>query len=301
MAKVNVVWKTYNPSTTIARGYWDQGILEDILKDDQFVHHENFDFVKHPYSEGAIVIINGRTHTKDIPKINGDINKLRWVLFIETGDEEASFEWRNVKHPIMRVWIQLPRMNLHNDVSFHLPNGYRAGTLDVLKDIGIRERIYDVTFIGQVNHDRREQCVEALKALPVDDYAHNFLVETSRFGEEKLDQQAYMTTLAQSKIVLCPSGVESPDTFRLYEALEAGCVPIVDAFATRNQDWGFWNYLFKGDYPFPVISYWDKLPDLLPELLKNYPENANKCFSWWQNKKREIKYKLIDDVKELSK
>jgi hypothetical protein len=100
---------------------------------------------------------------------------------------------------------------------------------------------------------------------------------------------------------MCPSGVESPDNFRLYEALEAGCLPIVDAFSTNNQTPGFWRYLFGDDIPFPIVSYWDELPKLLPELLKDYPRNANRCFSWWQLKKREIKYKLLDDVEELSR
>ncbi len=300
--KINVVWKTYHPTDTINRGYWDQGILEDIFKvDDRFVHHDDFAFTRHPWNEGAIVIINGRTHTKDTARINADLSKLRWVLFIETGDEEAVFPWREIKHPIMRVWVQLPRMNQHNDVSYHLVNGYRAGAADILDGLGQQQRTTTVYFAGQVNHDRREQCVEAMKALDPMQYPNNILMETSGFGQEIVSQTEYLTIMAQSKIVLCPSGVESPDTFRLYEALEAGCIPIVDAFATRNQDWGFWNYLFKGDVPFPIISYWDKLPDLLPELLNNYPENANKIFSWWQLKKREIKDKLYADVKELSK
>lgn len=299
--KINVVWKTYLPTTTINRGYWDQGILEDLFKDGEFEHYNNFDWVKHPYDQGAIVIINGRTHVNETPKINADINKLRWVLFIETGDEEATFPWREIKHPIMRVWLQLPRMNVHDDVSFHLPNGYRPETMELLKEIGKQERSIDVYFAGQVNHARREQCVEAMKNLPQEVYPNNVIVETQGFGEEKISYVSYLENMARSKIVLCPSGVESPDTFRLYEALEAGCLPIVDAFATNNQSWGFWQYLFKEQPPFPIISYWDKLPDLLPELLKNYPENANKCFSWWQNKKRDIKYKMLADIKELSK
>lgn len=299
--KINVVWKTYHPSTTINRGYWDQGILEDLFKDGEFEHHNDFGFVKHPYSEGAIVIINGRTHVNELPKINGDINKLRWVLFIETGDEEALFPFRELKHPIMRVWLQLPRMNLHNDVSYHLVNGYRPETMETLKQIGKQNRSIDVYFAGQVNHARREQCVEAMRNLPSEIYPSVVIEETHRFGEEKIPYTAYLENMAKAKIVLCPSGVESPDTFRLYEALEAGCIPIVDAFATNNQSLGFWQYLFKEQPPFPIISYWDKLPDLLPELLKNYPANANKCFSWWQLKKRGIKDKLYADIKELSK
>lgn len=292
MAKTDVVWQSYHVPEAINRGYWDQSILEDMLKGDDFRHHNGVDRVK----DGAIFIINGRMHVEDAAAINADIAKLRWVLFIITGDEEATFPWREIKHPIMRVWVQLPRMNEHNDTSMKLPNGPRPGSREQLRKIGPQEKKYDWSFIGQVNHPRREQCVEAAKELP-----NGIVVPTAGFGDEKLNQAAYMEVMAQTKIVLCPSGIECPDTFRLYEALEAGCLPVVDAFSTKHQAPGFWSYLFGEDIPFPIVDYWDKLPALLPELLKGYPHNANRAAAWWQNKKREIYYRLIDDVKELSK
>jgi predicted aldo/keto reductase-like oxidoreductase len=45
-------------------------------------------------------------------------------------------------------------------------------------------------------------------------------VETDGFGKEILDYETYMTRMAQAKIVPCPSGIETPDNFRLYEALD---------------------------------------------------------------------------------
>lgn len=302
MDKVNVVWKTYHAPEVIGRGYWDQGLLEDIFKQGNYEHFTEIDQI--PQGEGAdwqgaIFIINGRTHTEDAEKINADIAKLRWVLFIETGDEEASFPWRDIKHPIMRVWMMLPRMNEHNDTHFKLPNGYRVGTPDVLKAIDYKEKTIDFSFVGQVNHDRREQCVEAAKELlPI---YNGVVTTTDAFGKEALNQRGYMELMAKSKIVLCPSGIESPDNFRLYEALEAGCVPVVDAFSSRHKHPGFWRYLFGNNIPFPILDYWDALPKLMPELLRDYPANANRCFAWWQLKKRQIRLQLEDDIKELSK
>lgn len=302
MDKIDVIWKSYHKPEILDRGYWDDGLLEDIFKQLEVRHHYGFDWVQQGEikedQDGAVVIINGRTHIEDTDKINEDIAKLRWVLFIDTGDEEATFPWREIHHPIMRVWMMLPRMNIHDDTHFKLPNGYRPDTHDILGDIGNQERKLDWFFAGQVNHDRREQCVEATKDL---EGFKGLRIETQRFGEEKLPYREYLHTMAQSKIVLCPSGVESPDNFRLYEALEAGCVPVVDAFSSKHKHPGFWRYLFGNDIPFPIIDYWDALPKLMPELIKDYPANANRCFAWWMQKKRHIKYQLLDDVKELSK
>lgn len=310
---VHVLWLSYHEPDILARGYWDQGLLEDIFKQGSFMHHvgrsEVFDFLEANDSveipeerEGAIVVINGRTHVDDVLQVNSDIIRLRWCLFIETGDEEATFPWREIKHPRMKVWMMLPRMNQHDDVSFHLPNGYRPVTRSTLHEVGYQPKRFDWFFAGQVNHARREQCVQELKYL-VDsgENTNGNLVTTDEFGKEVLPYHRYMETMAESKVVMAPSGVESPDNFRLYEALEAGCLPIVDAFSTRNQAPGFWRYLFGDDIPFPIVNYWDELPKLLPELLKDYPRNANRCFAWWQLKKREIKYKLLDDVAELSR
>lgn len=305
MDKTDVVWLSYHKPEILARGYWDQGLLEDIFNDvGGFKHHENFASdsnatgYKPSDEKGAVVIINGRTHIEDADKINADIAKLKWVLFIDTGDEEASFPWRDIKHPLMRVWMMLPRMNHHDDTHYKLVNGYRPDTRKLLKEMGQQPRELDWFFAGQINHERREQCVAALKGL---EYGYGKIVETEKFGEEKLPYKEYMALMAGAKVALCPSGVESPDNFRLYEALEAGCLPVVDAFSTKHKHPGFWRYLLGDDIPFPIIDYWDALPKLMPELLRGYPENANRAFAWWQNKKREIKYRLLDDVKELSK
>lgn len=299
MDKINVVWRTFHKPDVIGRGYWDQGLLEDAFAKGNFEHHENTHNI--PPTEGAIFIINGRTHIEDSARINKEIEPLAWVLFIITGDEEAVFPWREIKHPIMRVWVMLPRMNQHNDTAYKLVNGYRPATRQVLKEIGRQERTQDWFFAGQVNHDRREQCVHELRLfIERDQFPNGILITTDGFGKEVLDYKTYMSHMAKSKIILCPSGIESPDNFRLYEALEAGCLPVVDAFATNNQSPGFWQYLFGNDIPFPIVDYWDKLPALMPELLRGYPENANKAFAWWQQFKRSLYFRIIDDVRILN-
>jgi hypothetical protein len=303
--EVLVIWKSYHEPEFIARGYWDQGILEDLFTrpgELSFRHATTFDAVNEGEGldrDGAVVVINARSHLEDIDKINADISRLRWCLLILTGDEEGQFLWQHIRHPMLRTWVQLPRMNVHNDVAQKLPNGARPDTRKLLKAIGPQPKTLEFIFAGQVNHDRREQCVEAARALEPNYSCH--ITETDAFGKETVPHPEYLNLLAHSKIVLCPSGIETPDTFRLYEALEAGCLPIVDAFASRNQDWGFWNYLFKGEVPFPIIPYWSDLPALLPELLRDYPHNANRASAWWQSIKRDLYFKLVDNIKELNR
>jgi hypothetical protein len=302
MDKINVVWASYHKPDIIARGYWDQGMLEDIFAMDgpyEVVHYNSTEEV--PNGEGALFIINGRTHTEDAGRINSDIAKLAWCIFIETGDEEALFPWRDIKHPLMAVWLMLPRMNQHDDVAFHLPNGYRPDTRKLLKEIGRKERDMDVFFAGQVTHERRVQCAEELIKLTRATAYRVLVVPTQSFGEEKLPYKEYLSAMARSKIVLCPSGPESPDNFRLYEALEAGCIPIVDAFSTNHKHPGFWKYLLGDDMPIPEVQYWDELPQIVPGLVENYDVISAEISIWWQFYKRNMRNKLYDTIKEFNR
>lgn len=305
MDQIDVVWLSYHDNV-LARGYWDQGILEDIFKQGNFKHYEGFvqdgePENKNAYShgDGAIVIVNGRTHETNADEINRDIARLQWVLFIETGDEESVFPWRDIKHPLMKVWLQLPRMTEHDDTHFKLPNGYRPDTHDELAKIEPSERNIDYLFIGQVNHERRQQCFDVATQFKTV-YPTAIVEKTEGFGSDQVKYPDYLKLLTKSKIALCPSGVESADNFRLYEALEAGCLPVVDAFSTNFKTAGFWKYLFGSDVPFPIVDYWDAFPNMIPHLLSDFPANANRCFAWWQGYKRKIKWQLLDDVKELA-
>jgi hypothetical protein len=44
----------------------------------------------------------------------------------------------------------------------------------------------------------------------------------------------YYRQMADAKVAPAPSGPETPDSFRLFEALESGCVPIADTRVPKN-------------------------------------------------------------------
>lgn len=298
MDSVDIVWVTYHKDI-LARFYWDQGILEDIFKQGNYTHHIGFDdYWKNAKHDGAIVIINGRTHAsaKDYAKLNEDIKPLRWVILIITGDEESLFDHIQVKHPLMTYWVQLPRLNKHNDVH-RLVNGYRPTTREILGKVSRYqdERTCDWMFAGQITHRRREQCEHILQSAEMQKL-QNVFITTKTFGEEAIEYSEYLTAMSHTKFVLCPSGPESPDSFRVWEALEAGCIPIVDSHSTNNEVPGFWEYLLGNDMPFPIVNEWYELPTLMPQLLKEYPHNANRAFAWWQLHKFNLKRELEKEI-----
>lgn len=279
---LNIIYLSVKEGTP-PHSYWDHGFLDDYLFP-QF-KHKTYECSKIPDGlDGAVVVIPARAQFDCIEAINVELAKLRWCIVILTGDEESVFPWRELSHIRMLVWIMSPKQSMHGDAAFKIGSGYRKEEPSLLRELGLREREYDWFFAGQVTHEARIKCVEALKNIP-----NGVLLETKGFGQG-LEYGEYIQYMSESKFIPCPSGPVSPDNFRLYEALEAGCIPIADGG-------DYWSFLFDEPVPFPVLSDWSKLPEILPTLLNNYQPLANKVFGWWQLYKRRIADKLYENVR----
>lgn len=279
---LNVLYLSVKPETP-PHSYWDHGFLDDYLFP-QFIHTTQEVREIPDGLDGAVVVIPARAQADSVEKINHELAKMRWCIVILTGDEEHDFPWRDLKHDRMLVWIMSPEQGTHDDAAFRIGSGYRKEAPEILESIGLADKTIDWYFAGQVTHEKRKRCVEQLQKIP-----NGLLIETEGFGQG-VNYLEYLNYMAQSKFAACPSGPVTPDNFRLYEALEAGCIPIADGG-------DYWSYLFGEPVPFPVLTEWEKLPEILPELLKNYQPLANKVFAWWQLYKRRIADKLYAQVK----
>ena len=82
-----------------------------------------------------------------------------------------------------------------------------------------------------------------------------------------------------------------------YEALEAGCIPILDEQNPAGET-GFWEMLGL-DKVAPTIRYWRDLPSMVDSLLNNRLEAAAMCSARWQQHKRRMLQWLYDDVSHV--
>lgn len=240
--------------------------------------------------DGAVVVIPARHHVDDIDAINDLLAELDWVLVILTSDEERVFPVEKLEHPNMRVWVQTPHVDDRAD--WVLPVGWPPHLPGLLRNIDYPDRD-GWFFSGQVNNRRRKECVETLRGL-----AGGRLVETPGFTQG-LPHDEYAAGLAHAKIVPCPSGPETVDTFRVWEALEAGCVPVVDCNTPAGDGSWYWSLLAPGS-EVPWIRSWTDLPDLVDLIEEGWPANVNRLSAWWQGYKRRLSQRLRDTVRELS-
>lgn len=292
---MNVVWLWLNKEKH--EGFWDWAYLEDLFAGNlwkppgfpTFTHHQG----EVPDINGAVVVIPSRNQVEHLDEINKQLAKLDWCLVILTGDEQSVFPWKELKHPNMKIWAMHPHPDIHQGVDRHLINGYPPQAKQLGK-IPLNEKPLDVFFAGQINHERREQCADHVEKVP-----NGKVVRTKGFTQG-LPHQEYYQLMSEAKFVPCPAGNHMPDTFRIYEALEAGCIPIADSKPSGKYPGNFWYNLFGSEPPFPVIEEWESVQDVINDWMPRWKQKANEIQSWWAKQKRKAAYDLMQDLYALS-
>lgn len=305
---VDVVWLTYNPGS-IARGYWDQGLIEDLFAGRlwptngapvEYVHRDGLDEFRSAYDgralPGAIVVVPARHNLANVDDLNRDLAALPWVLLMLTGDEEALFPWAKLDHPRSAVWAMGSRPDTNNvGVDRALGSGYPPWFPELVQSWPPPFRHVRWFFAGQVTHARREDCAGVLRGR-----TDGILHESPGFTLG-LTHDDYAEGLQRAQLAPCPSGPVSPDSFRLYEALEAGAVPIADEVTPAGPIPGYWAHVFGCPVPFGVIH--DRWSDLATVLdCADYPTARHRLnvATWWRLWKRSLAYDCADTVYRLS-
>jgi hypothetical protein len=286
------------------------GLLEDLfdgklwspVKGHEYVNRNSFAEVSEE-TKGAIVVLPGQHHASDIDQLNRDLSRFAWVLLFVLGDEESLFDVRAVVHPRIKFWIQSRRTVTSDPTNRFLPWGYPQNTKKDLKAFRSEKdycyKPWSWFFAGQITHIRRQQCVRELRQLT---NASGCLKETPGFTQG-YPRDTYLKQMVGAKIAPCPAGVVTPDSFRVWEALEAGCLPVVDAMSPRpdvcaTQHW--WNILLGQEPGFPIVGDWQEAQGIIERELRAWPESGNRAFAWWQKYKRELAYRIRDDVNTLA-
>lgn len=315
--KTYIAWQSYKKETP-NRGYWDMQMIEDLfsrqmwtpVNANEFEHVDNIQDVPRG-TDGVIMVLPARHHAHEmwLDKINDDVVRFKWVIFMLVGDEESVFPAWRLKHPNKRIWLMMPRdqQDMHKMVDVGLPNGYPT---DMAKYRGKfkkqeLEKPLDWFFAGQDTHFRRHVFVEyaqSIGGMPGPQFGtKGVLVPTEGFTQG-LEHDKYYEWMASAKIIPCPAGAEAPDSFRFCEALESGCIPFADNRSSNHRyPPGYWNFLFKDDkLPFPIIDDdWRLFPRHLIETMKDWKATANRIGTWWLQYKRNLSYQLETNINNL--
>lgn len=197
--------------------------------------------------------------------------------------ERAAFVYRNYWH---EKFLALPQVKC-----FGL--GYKNGLSKNIGDRSAKEtknRKYTWSFAGQISKSTRMAMISEMKKI-----ANYYIFEIQSFADPvSLSVEKYRDLLLDSVFVPCPRGFVNLDSFRVYEALECGCIPVVERDSL--------NYFtrFLGDHPFITVGSWDEAPYLIENLLNNPEELERKrssCFNWWKEYKRNLQQEIAEVIK----
>jgi hypothetical protein len=167
-----------------------------------------------------------------------------------------------------------------------IPLGYANGrSAAQLSTPSFESRPYLWSFAGSMDRPGRSQAIDILKST-----GNFMLADKPSWGDaQKLGVNEYIQLNQQTKFVPCFSGSSALESYRLYEALEQGAIPI---YVPDGQD----TYIeVLGKHPILSFPSWQKVTELLPTLVQNAAvmEDHRRILStWWQGKKADIKNRL---------
>lgn len=153
----------------------------------------------------------------------------------------------------------------------------------------VMERGNDLFFAGSVQHVKsflkrpkelaRQRMCDALDRLQ--EKNPDICVKrsiTENFADSiNSGNEAYLREMANTKICPIPRGANL-ETFRFYEAIRYGCVPVGEAFPDNG---------FYKDAPIIRLDHWSQLGEVIPPLLKDgdrLEELSARALKWWQDR-----------------
>jgi len=142
-------------------------------------------------------------------------------------------------------------------------------------------------FIGSLRSNRAEM-VQVVRDNNLDCYMSANLVWGSRDGLPPLN---YRQILADSVFTLTPWG-NNPESLRIYEALEAGSIPIYQKHENDFVEFAL------GPNPIPTLNSWKEMPELIKSLMEDKPKLLKlqgDLIAWW----RQYKIRLQQKVKRV--
>jgi hypothetical protein len=135
----------------------------------------------------------------------------------------------------------------------------------------------------------RARMLQALLDVP-----GGFIHTTPQFGLGTLSPPVYGGILRRTLFCPAPRGDRTWDSFRLYEGLEMGCVPMVE----RAE--GYFRRLL-GEHPMIEIDDWSEAARLARALLEDRPTldaRRQACGDWWQATKARLAREVAALVRE---
>lgn len=227
--------------------------LEPVLDTDTFDPQDNL-----------IAVLIKPNWTEQLEWLN-ILRKSHTFKILHLSDEHQSDPIHMYSWPEVRGVLRFYNRSDLSPSVFVIPLGYNRQFNSNVQLPPLQNRHNMWAFAG-TNWKDRETDLQILKAIQ----PHYVKYYKEWKDPDQLGEQEYISMLLSSKFVPCPRG-QNFETFRFYEALESGCMPLVVDLDENKQ----WMNLLLGQVPFLKISDWNHAAGLLQYFQTN-PEEMEK-------------------------
>jgi hypothetical protein len=292
MTSVNIQWFTQDESL------WELDWLRYLFSDVQQHIEIESDPTKIKINENTVLICNHAVPYRYVLDELRSKGKRYVIVLLSDENLMDPCEWLHDPQclGLMRNYVH-PRQLTNPKVKiFGL--GYKRGFCNYLS--GDRTKNLQWSFAGTA-HGERKQMLDMFS-----DLKPNRAHLCSGFNaNDGLNTAEYVKLLESSKYALCPPGQDSMDSFRIYEALEAGCVPV-----TLNNSLQFilrpsyWHAVFYGEQKMPFVSedWWELTCDAVHEVSSvEYEKYKADCGALWVKWKTLWKTAATNFYKKLER
>ena len=260
---VDEIWGTYHKNNS------DKWIYE-ILKKTEFSTIEKE--TKLEKNDSLIIIDSSIEEKKEFyEKLKLICSK---IYLFHLGDESGIHNFSPIYDKCDYVWRTFCINKYFENTKVKcIPLGYKSGVFDR----NVKKRKYKWAFVGTPHKSSRHDLL-----FQFSDISPSFCHKTKKFNKEIISVEQMTEVLSSTYFIPCPNGFVHPETYRLYEALECGSIPIVE------NAYRYYDRLFPNN-PFIKVDIWaDAKPIINGWGEKQILKKQEECKIWWKNKKTEI-------------
>ena len=282
---MKLIWNSHNYNKSFWGEYHrinSKKWIFDILSEVNFTEVDNLNEID---SSETILIVDSEIQKKE-SFYKSFLKKYNNAYLVHLGDEGGKIDkdfYSNFKHVFRTFYLNSFAKNLNITC---IPIGYKTGSINNLNRISDRKYIWN--FLGTIHGASRYDLIFQNKNIKP-----NYINITKKFGGQySLSADEYYKIMGDTKFALVSHGYFHPETYRLYEALESGCIPIIE-----NPHSFFDNFL-PGN-PIIKIKLWNEATKIIDKFNKDKNkilDISKSTNNWWLEYKLTLKQNIRDKI-----
>ena len=205
------------------------------------------------------------------------------IFLIHLGDETGAYDSSEIYNNFNYVWRTFCLGKYFNNKKVScFPIGYKSGIF-FKQDSGKRK--YKWAFLGTPHKSSRHDLLFQLS-----DIKPSFFHKTKKFNDKIIDVNEMSKILASTEFIPCPNGFVHPETYRIYEALECGCIPVVE------NAYKYYDRLFPNN-PFLKVDIWIEAKEIIKKWRDDQiQKKRDECKMWWNGYKKQLQEFIVGKI-----